>query len=145
MSAFIFNIKNMEFGCSHNKEDSSTGNITYLKKIVFFLLDHISKVFRNKTHLVLLHKIIMDERNWFHDSMIARYGEVQTATPNLYEIIQGLEERVNVLEEKYRGALEDIKRLEEENVETTNTLYEIMHSVDAVDARIDILHTYKDE
>ena len=76
--------------------------------------------------------------------MIARYGN-QTATPNLYEIIQGLEERVNVLEEKYRGALEDIKRLEEENVETTNTLYEIMHSVDAVDARIDILHTYKDE
>jgi hypothetical protein len=80
----------------------------------------------------------------FYDSMIARYGN-QTATPNLYEIIQGLEERVNVLEEKYRGALEDIKRLEEENVETTNTLYEIMHSVDAVDARIDILHTYKDE
>jgi hypothetical protein len=36
-------------------------------------------------------------------------------------------------------------KLEEENVETTNTLYEIMHSVDAVDARIDILHTYKDE
>ena len=30
-------------------------------------------------------------------------------------------------------------KLEEENVETTNTLYEIMHSVDAVDARIDIL------
>ena len=76
--------------------------------------------------------------------MIARYGN-QTATPNLYEIIQGLEERVNVLEEKYRGALEDIKRLEEENVETTNTLYEIMHSVDAVDARIDILHTHNDE
>jgi hypothetical protein len=64
----------------------------------------------------------------FYDSMIARYGN-QTATPNLYEIIQGLEERVNVLEEKYRGALEDIKRLEEENVETTNTLYEIMHSI----------------
>ena len=76
--------------------------------------------------------------------MIARYGN-QTATPNLYEIIQGLEERVNVLEEKYRGALEDIKRLEEENVETTNTLYEIMHDIDAVDARIDILHTHKDE
>ena len=76
--------------------------------------------------------------------MIARYGN-QTATPNLYEIIQGLEERVNVLEEKYRGALEDIKRLEEENVETTNTLYEIMHDIDAVDARIDILHTYNNE
>jgi hypothetical protein len=75
----------------------------------------------------------------FYDYMIARYGN-QTATPNLYEIIQGLEERVNVLEEKYRGALEDIKRLEEENVETTNTLYEIMHDIDAVDARIDILY-----
>jgi hypothetical protein len=43
------------------------------------------------------------------------------------------------LEEKYQGLLQDVKRLEEENIETTNTLYEIMHSVDAVDARIDIL------
>lgn len=38
-----------------------------------------------------------------------------------------------------------IVNLEGENIETTNTLYEIMHSVDAVDARIDILHTYNDE
>ena len=80
----------------------------------------------------------------FYDSMIARYGN-QTATPNLYEMIQGLEERINVLEEKYQGALEDIKHLEDENIETTNTLYEIMHSIDAVDARIDILHTHNDE
>lgn len=50
-----------------------------------------------------------------------------------------LEERITTLEQKYEGALIDIRRLEEENVETTNTLYEIMHSVDAVDARIDIL------
>ena len=50
-----------------------------------------------------------------------------------------LAERITTLEQKYEGALIDIKRLEEENVETTNTLYEIMHSVDAVDARIDIL------
>jgi hypothetical protein len=79
-----------------------------------------------------------------YDYMIARYGN-QTATPNLYEMIQGLEERINVLEEKYQGALEDIKHLEDENIETTNTLYEIMHSIDAVDARIDILHTHNDE
>ena len=40
--------------------------------------------------------------------------------------------------------LEDrIKVLEEENVETTNTLYEIMNSIDAVDARIDILTAQK--
>lgn len=44
---------------------------------------------------------------------------------NLLDLITSLEER--------------IKNLEEENVETTNTLYEIMESVRAVDARIDIL------
>ena len=74
----------------------------------------------------------------FYDYMIARYGN-QNASPSLYQMMKELEGRMNVLEEKYKGALEDIKRLEEENVETTNTLYEIMHSVDAVDARIDIV------
>lgn len=34
---------------------------------------------------------------------------------------------------------ERIEKLEEENIETTNLLYEIMNSVDAVDNRIDIL------
>ena len=32
-----------------------------------------------------------------------------------------------------------IVKLEEENIETSNTLYELMNSLDAVDARIDIL------
>jgi hypothetical protein len=49
------------------------------------------------------------------------------------------------LEEKYESLLSDIVRLEEENIETTNTLYEVMNSIDAVDARIDIiLNTPKD-
>lgn len=43
------------------------------------------------------------------------------------------------LEEKYDALLCDVVRLEEENTETTNTLYELMNSIDAVDARIDIL------
>jgi len=43
------------------------------------------------------------------------------------------------LEEKYEYLLLDLKRLEEENIETTNTLYELYNSIDAVDARIDIL------
>lgn len=73
-----------------------------------------------------------------YDYMIARYGNVNKE-PNLYQLIQELEGRMNVLEEKYKGALEDIKRLEEENIETTNVLYEIMHSISAVDARIDIV------
>ena len=34
---------------------------------------------------------------------------------------------------------EKIKYLEEENIETTNVLYELMENIRAVDARIDIL------
>lgn len=34
---------------------------------------------------------------------------------------------------------ERIAKLEEENIETSNTLYEIMNSIGAVDVRIDIL------
>ena len=34
---------------------------------------------------------------------------------------------------------ERVKKLEEENVETTNTLYELMNSIEAVDRRIDIV------
>lgn len=73
-----------------------------------------------------------------YDYLLARY-EKQYTTPNLYMMIQELQEKYEVLEEKYDGVLQDIKRLEEENIETTNTLYEIMHSIDAVDARIDIV------
>ncbi len=44
---------------------------------------------------------------------------------NLLELIERLEER--------------IKNLEEENIETSNCLYELSNQIDAVDARIDIL------
>jgi hypothetical protein len=44
---------------------------------------------------------------------------------NIYSILLELQERIEVLEA--------------ENIETTNTLYELMNSIDAVDARIDIL------
>jgi hypothetical protein len=74
----------------------------------------------------------------FYDYMIARYGN-QNASPSLHQMMQELEVRVNVLEEKYQGALEDIKLLEEENIETTNVLYELMENIRAVDARIDIV------
>jgi len=73
-----------------------------------------------------------------YDYMIARYGNTHTQ-PNLYELIEKLNEKINVLEEKYSGALEDIKRLEEENIETTNCLYEIINSTEAIDRRIDII------
>jgi hypothetical protein len=45
-------------------------------------------------------------------------------------------DRVVELEEKYLCLLEDVKRLEEENIETTNELYRLENSLDA---RIDIL------
>jgi septal ring factor EnvC (AmiA/AmiB activator) len=77
----------------------------------------------------------MKDPNWFRK----KWGTPEVPTDILFKKIEELEERITTLEQKYEGALIDIKRLEEENVETTNTLYEIMHSVDAVDARIDIL------
>ena len=48
-------------------------------------------------------------------------------------------DRLEALEQKYYGALEDIRRLEEENIETSNVLYELMENIRAVDARIDII------
>lgn len=56
---------------------------------------------------------------------------------------QSLLERLQILEEKYNSLLLDIKHLEEENIETSNCLYELMNSIDAVDARIDILTVEK--
>ena len=46
-------------------------------------------------------------------------------TNNVYDKLLELEER--------------IVALEQENVETSNCLYELMNAIDAVDARIDIL------
>jgi archaellum component FlaC len=62
---------------------------------------------------------------------------------NLLDLIEKLEERIKNLEEKYSGALADIKNLEEENIETSNCLYELSNQIDAVDARIDILAVEK--
>jgi len=70
-----------------------------------------------------------------YDYLISRYGH-KDYQPNLYMMIEELSDRVKVLEEKYEGALLDIKRLEEENIETSNELYRLENSLDA---RIDIL------
>jgi archaellum component FlaC len=76
-----------------------------------------------------------------YDYLIARYGH-KDYQPNLYMMIDELCERVKTLEDKYSGALQDIKRLEEENIETTNVLYELMENIRATDARIDIVAEY---
>ena len=78
----------------------------------------------------------MMDANWFQK----KWGKLdEIPMNNVYDRLSQLEIAVKELQEKYSGALQDIKRLEEENIETSNCLYEIMNSVDAVDRRIDIL------
>ena len=60
--------------------------------------------------------------NWFQK----KWGlDDPIITDELYQRVVELEEQIRILKE--------------ENIETTNTLYELMNSIDAVDARIDIL------
>jgi hypothetical protein len=71
----------------------------------------------------------MSDPHWFHK----KWGlKPEVPMDDVYD-------RLVKLEEKYNALLLDVKHLEEENIETTNVLYEIMNSVDAVDRRIDIL------
>lgn len=58
---------------------------------------------------------------------------------SMMDLIGELTQRIVVLEQKYEGALQDIKNLEEENIENSNLIYELMNSMDAIDARIDIV------
>lgn len=74
-----------------------------------------------------------------YNYLISKYGE-ETYQPNLYMMIEELQKKVKELEQQYRDALVDIKRLEEENIEASNVLYELQNSIEAVDHRIDILH-----
>ena len=63
----------------------------------------------------------MSDPNWFQ----RKWGTPEVPTDILFKKIEELEQR--------------IVKLEEENIETTNCLYENANSIDAVDARIDIL------
>jgi hypothetical protein len=78
----------------------------------------------------------MSDPNWFQKKW-GKFDEVPM--DDVYKRLSDLEITVRQLEEKYSGALEDIKRLEEENIETSNVLYELMENIRALDARIDIL------
>ena len=64
----------------------------------------------------------MSDKNWFQK----KWGTPEVPTDVLFKKIEELEQKIIVLEE--------------ENVETTNVLYEIMENIRAVDARIDILY-----
>jgi hypothetical protein len=71
----------------------------------------------------------MSDPHWFHK----KWGlKPEVPMDDVYD-------RLVKLEEKYNALLLDVKHLEEENIETTNVLYEIINSTEAIDARIDIV------
>lgn len=75
------------------------------------------------------------------DSHDNKYSLVDLCASLAKEVV-GLEKRIIVLEEKYECALVDIVRLEGENVETTNCLYENSNCIESVDRRIDSMAEY---
>ena len=78
----------------------------------------------------------MMDPNWFQK----KWGKLdEVPMDDVYNRLSQLEIVVKDLQERYYGALEDIKRLEEENISTTNELYRLENSLDA---RIDILAEY---
>ena len=64
----------------------------------------------------------MNYANWFQK----KWGKLdEVPMDDVYKRLAELEEKV--------------QKLEEENIETTNVLYEIMNSMNGIDERIDIL------
>jgi hypothetical protein len=64
----------------------------------------------------------MSDANWFQK----KWGKLdEVPMDDVYKRLVELEEKV--------------QKLEEENIETTNVLYEIMNSMNGIDERIDIL------
>ncbi len=59
-------------------------------------------------------------------------------TPSSKPIVEDVDLYAKIVELENR-----ISKLEDENVETSNCLYELSNSIDAVDARIDILTAEK--
>lgn len=56
---------------------------------------------------------------------------------NIADLIILLSNQIEELDEKYKSLLVDIKRLEEENIELTNSLYEIENRLES---KIDNIH-----
>ena len=63
----------------------------------------------------------MSDKNWFQK----KWGTPKVPIDILLDRVEELEDR--------------LMKLEEENIETSNVLYELMENIRAVDARIDII------
>ena len=64
---------------------------------------------------------MMSDKNWFQK----KWGTPKVPIDILLDRVEELENR--------------LMKLEEENIETSNVLYEIINSTEAIDARIDIV------
>jgi uncharacterized coiled-coil DUF342 family protein len=71
--------------------------------------------------------------------MFDYFSKEKVPIDQLFSKIKELEESIASLREQYHVSLNDIKRLEEENIETTNCIYELSNQIDAIDNRIDII------
>lgn len=77
-----------------------------------------------------------------YEHLISKYGE-KIYESNLYSLIEKLQDKISLLESQYQDSLVHIKNLEEIGIETSNLLYELQKSIEAVDDRIDILYGEK--
>lgn len=73
-----------------------------------------------------------------YDYLLSQYGNA-SKEPNLHQMITLLQKRIENLEDTIASIMNDLETLKEENVETTNVLYELQNSIEAVDRRIDIM------
>lgn len=73
-----------------------------------------------------------------YDYLLARYNDAYKE-PNLHQMILNLQGQLDNLETRMDSIMNDIETLKEENVETTNVLYELQNTIEAVDRRIDIM------
>jgi hypothetical protein len=64
---------------------------------------------------------MMNDKNWFQK----KWGTPKVPIDILLDRVEQLEDR--------------LMKLEEENIETSNVLYEIINSTEAIDRRIDII------
>jgi hypothetical protein len=67
---------------------------------------------------------MMNDKNWFQK----KWGTPKVPIDILLDRVEQLEDR--------------LMKLEEENIETSNVLYELIENIRAVDARIDIVAEY---
>lgn len=76
----------------------------------------------------------MNRINRWISNLIQPY-QVTTTYESVSEVCHKLSERINQLENR-------VSILEEENIENTNLIYELMNSTEAIDRRIDIVADY---